>query len=188
MYGRTHVIRSPTPGGRGSPPLRCGGCGWPACPTAPTPPTVLPPPSTAQRIQSRGHSPRTIFEARGNRQRYVVCYNVRFAPTVGGGVLDAPRSRDCRGGLYAPAQPAQPHPRHPRCAHLASTTQRIQSRGHSPRTISYGRPTLSVDPRREGVEARPYDGWRGIRISPTLHQPLSHGASRRDSSPFRGAE
>ena len=28
----------------------------------------------------------------------------------------------------------------------------------------------------------------GIRISPSLHQPLSHGASRRDSSPFRGAE
>ena len=28
----------------------------------------------------------------------------------------------------------------------------------------------------------------GIRISPTLHQPLSHGAARRDSSPFRGAE
>ena len=28
----------------------------------------------------------------------------------------------------------------------------------------------------------------GIRISPTLHQPLSHGAKRRDSSPFRGAK
>ena len=28
----------------------------------------------------------------------------------------------------------------------------------------------------------------GIRISPTLPQPLSHGAKRRDSSPFRGAE
>ena len=28
----------------------------------------------------------------------------------------------------------------------------------------------------------------GIRTAPTLHQPLSHGASRRDSSPFRGAE
>ena len=31
------------------------------------------------------------------------------------------------------------------------------------------------------------DGLRGF-TSPTLHQPLSHGAMRRDSSPFRGAE
>ena len=80
------------------------------------------------------------------------------------------------------------HPRFPRCSCFASTTQRIQSRGHSPRTFFTGAPTLSVIPRREGVEARPYDGWRGILSSPTLHQPLSHGPSGRDSSPFRGAE
>ena len=37
--------------------------------------------------------------------------------------------------------------------------------------------------------------WMGALVvgrrycaTPTLHQPLSHGASRRDSSPFRGAE
>ena len=38
------------------------------------------------------------------------------------------------------------------------------------------------------MEARPYDGWRGILSLPTSHQPLSHGASRRDSSPSRGAK
>ena len=40
-----------------------------------------------------------------------------------------------------------------------------------------------------GFHARPalVDGQRWY-AAPTLHQPLSHGAKRRDSSPFRGAE
>ena len=40
-----------------------------------------------------------------------------------------------------------------------------------------------------GGEAIPawVDGRRGC-AAPTLHQPLSHGAKRRDSSPSRGAE
>ena len=84
---------------------------------------------------------------------------VVFLSPVRGGVLDAPRSRDRRADLYAPAQRDQPRRRFPRCAILASATQRMQSRGHSPRTILYGRPTLSVHPRRAGVEARPYGGW-----------------------------
>ena len=52
----------------------------------------------------------------------------------------------------------------------------------------------SFIPGREGVEALPYGGrvaWvDGQRYcaAPTSHQPLSHGALRRDSSPFRGAE
>ena len=133
----------------------------------------------------------------------------------------------------------------------------MRIRGHSPRTISYGRPKLPVIPGREGVEALPYGGrgrYRranrrrpssgvgasgtppltgglvtlrcgtqrkgtarapfftgapalfiyptpGGRGSPPLRrvgkisashprcpQPLSHAASRRDSSPFRGAD
>ena len=44
-----------------------------------------------------------------------------------------------------------------------SAAQRIRFRGHSPRTISNGRPTSSVNPRRAGVEARPYGVWlRGM--------------------------
>ena len=39
------------------------------------------------------------------------------------------------------------------------TAQRIQFRGHSPRTISHGRPTPSFIPGRAGVEARPYGVW-----------------------------
>ena len=42
-------------------PLRCGGCGWPACPTAPALPTVRPSRVHHPRIQYRGHSTRTFF-------------------------------------------------------------------------------------------------------------------------------
>ena len=61
-------------------------------------------------------------------------------PPVRGGVLDAPRSRDCRGRFVADVWRDQLHPRHPRCARLASTSPRIISRGHSPRTIWAGVP------------------------------------------------
>ena len=57
-----------------------------------------------------------------------------------------------------------------------------------------GDPTLSVHQRRAGVEDKPLR-WKAAWVDrrryyapPTLHQPLSHAASRRDSSPFRGAE
>ena len=36
--------------------------------------------------------------------------------------------------------------------------------------------------------ARRWVDWQRRHAAPTLHQPLSHAASRRDSSPFRGAE
>ena len=81
---------------------------------------------------------------------------------VGCTVLGAPRLSDCRGIVGADGRRGRFCPRFPRRARLASTAQRMQFRGHSPRTIFTG--------------------------APTLHQPLSHGAERRDSSPFRGAE
>ena len=81
---------------------------------------------------------------------------------VGCTVLGAPRLSDWRGNVGADGRRGRFCPRFPRRARLASTAQRMQFRGHSPRTIFTG--------------------------APTLHQPLSHGAMRRDSSPFRGAE
>ena len=78
---------------------------------------------------------------------------------VGCTVLGAPRSRDRRGGLDADVRPDRFYPRYPRCVNRALTDQRFIFRGHSPRTISYGRPTLSVHQRRAGVEARPYGEW-----------------------------
>ena len=61
-----------------------------------------------------------------------------------------------------------------------------------------GRTVLGAPPsidRRRRFHAPPHLHARPARVdgqryfaAPTLHQPLSHGASRRDSSPFRGAE
>ena len=81
-------------------------------------------------------------------------------PPVRGGVFDAPRSRDCRGGLVADVRRGRLYPRFPRCGNLVSTSPRIQSRGHSPRTIGAGaevgwrvQPTSS-DIRRKGRRGR----------------------------------
>ncbi len=106
-------------------------------------------------------------------------------PPVGCTVLGAPCSRDRRAALVASVRPDQPRPRHPRCARLSSTAQLMRFRGHSPRTIFYGRTDVIRHPTPGGRGSPPL---RGLRLSPTLHQPLSHGAKRRDSSPFRGAE
>ena len=152
---------------------------------------------TSHQPLSHGASRRDSSPSRGAKGWVKVCgvgatvYHdadtVVFLPPVRGGVPDAPRSRDRRAALDAPVRPDRFYPRHPRSSRLASAAQRMQFRGHSPRTISYGRPTLSVDPRREGVEALPYDGWRGIRISPTLPStPQSRRRAPRQL-PFQGS-
>ena len=99
-------------------------------------------------MQFRGHSPRTIFTgaptlpqplshgaerrdsspfrgAEGWAEVCGVCASVyhdadtRVSLTpVRGGVLDAPRLRDCRAASDAPVRHDQPHSRHPRCARL----------------------------------------------------------------------
>ena len=66
------------------------------------------------------------------------CRNLRFAPTVGGGVLDAPRLRDYRGGLGASARADRFYPRCKRCVRLASATQRMQSRASQPAHLLRG--------------------------------------------------
>ncbi len=68
-------------------------------------------------------------------------------PPVRGGVPDAPRSRDCRGGLDADVRLDRLCPRFPRCARLASTAQLMRFRGHSPRTILHGRTDVVLHPR-----------------------------------------
>ena len=57
---------------------------------------------------------------------------------VGCTVLGAPWLRDCRGGLVADVWLDRLRQRFLRCIRLASTTQRMQFRGHSPRTIGMG--------------------------------------------------
>ena len=122
---------------------------------------------------------------------HICCHtrcSVRLAPTVRGGVLDAPWLRDCRAALDAPAQRDQTHPRHQRCARLASTTQRMKSRGHSPRTFFTGAPTLFIPPTPGGRGSPPLRRVGASASHPRRHQPLSHGPLGRDSSPFRGAD
>ena len=224
-----HVVGYPTEGASGTPP-----------------PTVVARCGFQRSHEVQFPAPVTLYAAT----------SVALLP-VGCIVLGAPWLRDCRAGLDADVRRDRFCPRLSRRVRFASTAPRIQSRGHSPRTISYGRPKLSVIPGREGVEARPYGVWGrfracnrrrpsseggasgtppltgglftssccirrkgtarapfftgapalfiyptpGGRGSPPLRcvgkisashsrrpQPLSHAASRRDSSPFRGAE
>ena len=86
-------------------------------------------------------------------------------PPVRGGVLDAPWLRDRRGGLDAPVQRGRQHPRHPRCARLHPPPDVCNPAGTARAPFHTGAPTLSVHPRREGVEALPYGGWGGGRAT-----------------------
>ena len=107
---------------------------------------------------------------------------------VGCTVLGAPWSRDRRGNVGADVECDRRHPRRPRRTHHRVLPNVCNPAGTARAPFYTGAVTLPVIPRREGVEALPYDGWRGIRSLPASHQPISHGAKRRDSSPFRGAE
>ena len=85
--------------------------------------------------------------------------------------------------LDAAGRRDQLHPRLPRCACLASTTQLMQSRGHSPHTIFTGAPTSSFLPHRAGVEARPYGMFgrakrTGLRTGPFCAE-MPEGVSGR---------
>ncbi len=73
----------------------------------------------------------------GVREPHLPCHMPQpsFRAHRRGRVLDAPRLRYCRAALDASVRPDQLHPRRLRRARLASTTQRIISRGRSPRTI-----------------------------------------------------
>ena len=60
----------------------------------------------------------------------------------------------------------------------------MRIRGHSPRTISYGRPKLPVIPGREGVEALPYGG-RGRYRRANRRRPSS-GVGASGTPPLTG--
>ncbi len=79
---------------------------------------------------------------------------VVFLAPVRGGVLDAPRLRDCRGGGCGwsawPIATAVDAARS-----LLSSAQRMRFRGHSPRTISCGRTDVVRHPRPGGRESPP---------------------------------
>ena len=113
-----HVIRHPTEGASGTPP-----------------PTVVARCRFQRSREVQFITPVALYAARP----------VSHTP-VRGGVPDAPRSCDRRAALGADVWLDRQHPRFPRCAILASTTPRIQSRGHSPRTIFYGSTNVTRQP------------------------------------------
>ena len=67
-------------------------------------------------------------------------------------------------------------PASPTVRPVASTAQRMRFRGHSPRTISNGRPRWSVIQSRAGVEARPYGGCVWVCFSGAVRRA---GVGRR---------
>ena len=112
-----------------------------------------------------------------NRTRRVICRSVRFALAVRGGVLDAPRSRDCRGGLVASVRPDRQHPRHTRRADIASTAQRIQiPRAQPAHLFKRAHPRYPSTKAGWAWKPAPTACWVGIRSSPT---PPSTPQSRR---------
>ena len=139
------------------------------------------PPSNACNIAGTARAP--FVRREGNRTHCHMRRSVCFAPTVGCTVLGAPWPRDRRGGLGAPVRRDRQHPRHPRRARLASTAQRIQSRGHSPRTIFYGRTKVVRQPTPGGRGSPPLRCERvGIDVQPTLSVIRRRGVG--DAAPY----
>ena len=102
---------------------------------------------------------------------------------VGRTVLDAPRSRDCRGWLGADVERDQPHPRHSRCARLRPPPNASNPAGTARAPFYTGAPTFPIIPRREGVEALSYDGrGRCLRATGAVRRPK---AGRRGRRPLR---
>ena len=139
--------------------------------------------SSAQRMQYRGRSPRTFGTAWENRTHHPTRSSVSLATAVGCTVLGAPRSRDRRGRLDATVGPARFCPCFPRCINRALTDQRFIFRGHSPRTISYGRTDVVRRPRPGGRGSPPLrcvGRWAGnvVGDAPT---PVSTPQSRREA-------
>ena len=59
----------------------------------------------------------------------------------------------------------------------------MQYRGHSPRTILYGRPKLSFIPSRAGVEDKPLRWvWKGVYVEPASSVIRRRGVG--DAAPY----
>ena len=140
-------------------------------------------------MRFRGHSPRTICATWGNRIRHVVCRSVCFAPTVGGGVLDAPCAGllPGLGWMYPSGLTVSARVTH------GAPDSRPQLHASNPAGTARA-PFLRAHPRYPSTHAgrawkpSPTVGREVPASHPRCPQPLSHGALRRDSSPFRGAE
>ena len=142
------VVLPPTPGGRGSPPLRWDGVDGQRYCIAPTLHQPL-----SHAASRRDSSP--FRGAKGWAEACGVCASIYHdadtyvsLPPVRGGVLDAPRLRDCRGGVVADIRRDRLHPRLPRCTRLRPPphVSYLASTARAP--FHTAAPTSSVRPRR----------------------------------------
>ena len=141
--------------------------------------------SFIQRKGRRGRRPLRWVRDSGfsGAVRHSFSYPLRFyAATsvallhVGCTVLGAPWLRDRWVALDAVVRPDRFYPRFPRRANLASTTQHMQSRGHSPRTIGAG---VRGYPSTEAGRAwKPAPTVRVGKVSAcNRHRPSSEGGA-----------
>ena len=137
---------------------------------------VLRPQSNVCNIAGIARAPLVRREETAPAELYAATF-VSLLP-VRGGVLDAPRSDYCRAALDAPVRRGLLYPRFPRCARFASTTQRMQSRGHSPRTISHGRTHFFRSPTPGGRGSPPL---RWVERHPHLTHVAPTPQSRREA-------
>ena len=141
LGGRTHVVRQPTPGGRGSPPLRWDGVDGQRYCIAPT----------LHQPLSHAASRRDSSPFRGAKGWAEICGVYASVshdadtyvshPPVRGGVPDAPRLRDCRGAVVADGRRDRLHPRHPRCARLRPPPHASNPAGTARAPFHTGAPT-----------------------------------------------
>ena len=125
------------------------------------------------------------------RARYPTRTSVCLAPTVGGGVLDAPRSRDRRGRLAADVERDRWHPCFPRHARLRSPSSVCNPAGtaRAPFCETWrSELSLPVDRRRGVGDAAPYGRLRNVGISISVNSCAKATASTHAlGSPERGA-
>ena len=102
---------------------------------------------------------------------------------VGGGVLDAPRSWECRGGVGADSRRGRLRRRLMRRVRLCLLPNVCDFAGTARAPFLAGEPTSSVIPGREGVEALPYGVLgRFWRVTGAFRRPK---AGRRGRRPLR---
>ena len=109
-------------------------------------------------------------------------------PPVGCTVLGAPWSRDRRGNVGADGRRDRFYPRFPRRARLRPPSNASNPAGTARAPFFTG--ARRYPPSHAGRAWKPAPTRRGEVLGAFRRwlQPLSHGAKRRDSSPFRGAE
>ena len=125
-----------------------------------------------------------FVRAWGNRIRHVVCRSVRLAPARKGRRPRHPAVAEPPGWVRRTRSAWPTAPTFPTVCPPSSTTPRMQFRGRSPRTISYGRTGVVLHPRPGGRGSPPLQCEWGMfrRGTGVIRRPK---AGRRGRRPLR---